>query len=149
MPSCIFQSWEGGTGMTFLLWSLGNGTTLIIPSSAKGQDTCGNCFFFFLRMVPWISVHIWICLVSLVFHCQLGFLCRPSIFDLAVTRLSQFTVNLDFLYYTCLAQNPSEIFQELLEAFCSVFLSHHNVLRRMMAIGKQKSFFICGSSTDI
>lgn len=93
-------------------------------------------FFFFLRMVPWVSVHIWISLVSLVFHCQLGFLCCPSIFGLAVTRLSQFTVNLDFLYYTCLASNPSEIFQELLEALCSVFLSHHNVLRRMMAFGK-------------
>ena len=81
-------------------------------------------------------MHIWISLVALVFHCQLGFLCCPSIFGLAVTRLSQFIVSLDFVYDTCLAWNPSEIFQELLEALCSVLLSHHNVLRQMMAFGK-------------
>lgn len=76
MPSCIFQSWGGGTGMTFLLWSLGNGTALITPSSAKGQDTCGNFFFFKEWYLGFLCIFgfllcLWSSIASLVFSAVL------------------------------------------------------------------------------
>lgn len=59
-----------------------------------------------------VSVHSRISFVDLVFHCHVCFLCSPGVIALAVTRSSQFTVSLDFVYHTRLAWYPREIFQE-------------------------------------
>ena len=86
-------------------------------------------------MVPWFSVHSRISLVDLVFHCHVSFLCCSGIIALAVARSSQFTVSLDFMYHTCLAWYPREIFQEWLEALWSVFITlGAQMVRRLPAM---------------
>ena len=114
VPFCIFQSWEGDSGMTFILQSPGNSTALGASSSAKSQDTCGNLkkkkkkrkkgsSFGFLCILEFL-VWLWSPTARLIFfspqlswylcpgsdqiiwvHCQFGF-CVSYLFGLVSKR---------------------------------------------------------------